>query len=298
MLRQADDVGWLKSPEDYEAVEVPGRPRPKPKAPAKQRTAIEPEESKTLDESRRSARLKRPAGSAGKLQEAERLAGEIANRLIKADTSDAPSASDETMTRGVQNIIVDSGTEDAKSVLATLEDMLASGHLSSNDVARSLEQDSTRKGATASQIALKDGAETLVDKIEDVPVGAILSGDVMTMDGKTIAQDGTPLTPQLLSTIGQLQLIGVLLPQSKEGVSIGKSELAYRFGDAKSMDGQPMTLVQPQDVASGTVLANDIFLNDGRPYMLSGSQLTDRSVTLLQDLRELERVDSGVWIKQ
>jgi len=303
MLEQAQDTSWLKPPEDYETVKFPGSQtviRPKaPESKPKEEAPV-PDilvEAEKEAPKKRSVKVTRPAAAAGKFQEVERLAGEIANRLAKADASGASNVSTEVLTEGVQNIIVDTGTEVAQSVLGSLEGLMSDGRMSADDVSKALSAEEAGGRENAINRNIAEVTDTIVRKAEDVPVGAIVSGDIATLDGRTIAADGTPLTPQLLTTIAQLQLMGVLAPQSNDGVSVGPAELAIRFGNARAADGSPMALVQAENVETGTVLANDIFLSDGRPYMLSGSEFSDRSANLLQDLQELQRVKTGIWVK-
>ena len=42
--------------------------------------------------------------------------------------------------------------------------------------------------------------------------------------------------------------------------------------------------------------ARDIYTVHGRRYMDAGSQLTEKFISILSDLRELENLQSKVWI--
>lgn len=302
MLAQTGDTSWLKPLEEYETVRFPGSINTGPSRTVAESVAEAPpsevatEQSEPAPESKR-VKLTRPAASAGKFQEVERIAGEFAGRLIKADTSDTAESAATEITEGVKNIIVDTGADFAKSVLGTLEDMMAAGHLTGGDVAKTLAKDDA-PDPDAFPVGPEFSAQgTVVRKIADVPVGAILSGDLMIKAGKRMVKDGTPLSKQLLAAIRQLQKLEVLSPHMHGGSPLALTELAIRFDNAIAADGSPMVLVRPDSIQTGSVLANDIFLKDGRPYMLSGSEFTERSATLLQDLQGLQRVGMGVWVK-
>jgi len=50
-------------------------------------------------------------------------------------------------------------------------------------------------------------------------------------------------------------------------------------------------------VPPGSVLARDIFTADGRLYLHAGAQLSERMVSILQDLDQLGPMHSELWIE-
>lgn len=69
-------------------------------------------------------------------------------------------------------------------------------------------------------------------------------------------------------------------------------------------DGQPdkrktaTVAVPPAQLEAGTIVGRDVFLNDGRLYMSAGVRLTPRYIALLQDLADLQRLETDVWVFQ
>jgi len=287
MLQQVEDASWIKDPEEYENVPFVGsiNSRSDGKIPA----------SGSEDADASDADVLVPDA---KVEEVRGLAFELASTLTKAETKRPLKDTASEIEQGVRNLIIDAGISTAESVLSFCESSLSAGRITSYVLAKALTEE-TRSISSDLIPAEKKSPDygAFVCALVGVPEGAVLAGDLKSRDGKMVVNDGTPLSPRLVSVIRQLQRIGELAPQVNDGVDVGIGEVSIRFYDAKSSDGSPMELVPADRVQIGSVLANDLFLTSGRPYMPAGAEFTDRSVTLLQDLSALQGVENGVWIR-
>ncbi|MFQ5763622.1 MAG: response regulator [Rhodospirillales bacterium] len=139
----------------------------------------------------------------------------------------------------------------------------------------------------------------------EVPGNAVLSRNLHTEDGSLFMIRGTMLTPQIVSILVHLEKRGVLALESGPG---GKEGVYVRIG-VETRDDERKAAAGPAAAAAGNerqvrldkllpgaVLSRDIFTADGRLYLQAGAQLSERMVSIIQDLDELGHMQSQLWI--
>jgi CheY-like chemotaxis protein len=133
-----------------------------------------------------------------------------------------------------------------------------------------------------------------------------LDEDLRTVDGEILFRTGTRVSRPIAAIIGDLNEVGALslsdetiaelgldpalLPQqAKEGT--GTLSSGYDPSEGLGMRAVPTHEIQP-----GDVLARTVFTSDGRLYGKFGAKVTSRMVGVLNDLYELEKIASTIWV--
>ncbi len=171
---------------------------------------------------------------------------------------------------------------------------------------------------------LKEGE--LFFPLSDVPPGAILTRNIHTEDGSLFMTWGTQLTPQVVAIIDHLDRMGVLaLTKIEPWVAGIYVSSRHRRGGATlrptprlraQTSPTPQTVVSdasrpaalpegvserrvtPRSAPIGSIVTRDIFTADGRLYLHAGAQLSQRMISILNDLDELGHMKSELWIRR
>lgn len=307
MLRQAGDKSWLKSPEAYLEVRFPGALSPQ-SLPRLREDGGQGEEGESkrwqpdikFDEAMVEAFSGAKFQGQSSVQSSERSDGVARSMAGRIKAAGGPSRTNDSVAeieQGVRGLIVDSGMAIAQNILAVFEMLLGKNTLTNTDIAEALAEPDQELLAWGVGRDTSFRRAPTVCPLSAVPIDAILSGELRTTDGQLILPDGTPVSPRLAMILQHLNQHKILAAQTNSEKQPGPDSLAVRFDNPRSADGDAMALVPSVQVQVGAVLANDLFLHDGRPYLPAGATLTDRSVTLLQDLSQLQGTENGVWIK-
>lgn len=306
MLELQHDTSWLKPVAVYRRVQIP--PAPRPRSAREAGAASPPATGQSALSGKFDggdlAPLEEPAAAgksalSGKFSEGELAGAKLGESLARAIRPTPDEATADGIRHGVSRLVIDAGTAIARSLVAIFEALLGAGRLSTDHIARVFAKEPPGMparigaGATGRDPAAARDRYTALD---DIAEGAILSGDLVTSDGRLVLPDGTPLTAQLVAAIRELARIDAL-DHHGEPEAGPAGMLKVRYASARTSDGAPMLRVEAVKVRPGETLARDLFLNDGRPYMVAEASFTPRGVSLLRDLTELGHFRSGIWIK-
>jgi len=324
MLNRGEEDSWLKSTGHYGSIvieEAPGE-APPPLEMANQRRSAPAATESAAPTGGSELDPRQVFDRAGVMRRLSSLSG----KFDDSDLADDIGAC-------VERLIGDNGGKAASRIVSYVDGLVKRKALKVEDVPRLLADAGLAAGASAAAEDPAARARAMPDlkegelffSLPDVPPGAVLTRNIHTEDGSLFMTWGTQLTPQVVGIIDHLDRMGVLaltkiepwIPgvyvssRHRRGGAMLKStpaprvqpDAATRAAEAPPSrsaalpEGVSERSVKPADAPVGAVVSRDIFTADGRLYLQAGAQLSQRMISILDDLDELGHMNSALWIR-
>lgn len=237
------------------------------------------------------------------------------------------------ITHGVDRLVSDTGSGEASRVVSFLNVLVGNGILELEDVpdvldTRDVGPDSpnapVRKKKVAGVWASAGGGDKNFYELPDIPLGAVLAQDILSKDGSLLIKSKIPLTQQVISILAYLKNAGALKLASIDAEAAGAGDIEgngvlAKFSAGPENDGRTKAFnsegppserfnramkgqtgwekpVPAGDIPYGAHLTRDLYTADGRLYMYAGSELTEKVISILQDLEDLENLKTKIWV--
>ncbi len=320
MIDMMADTGWLKTVDEYAAIEIATATEPEKKTkPTRFASAEAPAKPNLVAANRPSSRLSgkfsdaeladapspspSPSQSQGTFGDPDLATREVMGRLSSlVGRLDDPASAKEVAV-GFQRLVADGDRDVAKRLVTVLDTFEKRGVISGDDIAVVFNSGNTgrfeqpRTATDAPTQSTTDAApKEVFTSLETLEEGAVLARPLHTPDGSLLLADGTTLTPQVLDVLKKLDDLDLLLLEAITDDANAQRGVFVRAPEAVAAASDTVIELPLAKVPMDAVLARDIHLSDGRLYMTAGTILSRRLLSLLQDLVELERFDGRVSI--
>lgn len=202
---------------------------------------------------------------------------------------------------GFQRLVAGGDRDVARSFVTALDTFEKRGVISTEDIGRVFTGQPMRAASRAlvSPHMLPPSAASPAEtftKLDDVPAGAVLARPLHTEDGSVLLRDGIVLTPQILDVLKKLDELDLLLLEALVDSDAESGGIFVHVPHEKQLSSANVRAMRLSQVPANTILGRDVNLSDGRLYMMAGTLLSPRLLSLLQDLVELERFNGELWI--